>query len=141
MSWTDADDVIDSWIGDDAPTDENLVTIWVERAERHLKRRVPSLSARITEGEEPDLLESVKDVVSNMVQRVFRNPDGTRQRNSTTGPYTESVTYGGDQPGYLWLTDDEFDSLIGLSSSGAFMVDTLPPDAGSAYPPVSLDWS
>lgn len=141
MTWTTVTDVIGSWIGDDAPTDTAKVELWIGRAERVLRRKVHGLEARI-DLPELDLLETVQDVVSNMVQRVFRNPEGVRQRNETTGPFTGSVTFGGDQPGALWVTDDELAALTGaVSAGGAFMVDTLPPDAGAAYPLILDSWA
>jgi hypothetical protein len=126
MVWTEPADVIGSWIGDDAPSDEALVVIWIGRAERLLRKKMPGLTARI-DAAEVDLLETVQDVVSNMVQRVFRNPSGTRQTNITTGPFTESSTFGGDQPGYLWVTDEELASLLGevATSRSAFEIDPL----------------
>jgi hypothetical protein len=130
MSWTDPDDVTDSWIpADDAPTDTALIQSWIDRAERYLRSKIPTLSARIDDAEE-DLLEKTIDVVSAMVQRLFRNPDGTRQRQETTGPFTESMTFGGDQPGSLWLTDDELQLLAGVSTGRhtAFSIDLLPAD-------------
>lgn len=144
MVWTSSDDVIGSWIGDDAPTDDDLVDVWIGRAERLLKRKVPTLTTRLELiPPEADLLETIQDVVSNMVQRVFRNPEGLRQKSLGTGPYTESGTFGGDQPGYLWVTDEELASLTGAvsSSGGAFMVDTMPPTAGSAYTAIQDVWA
>jgi len=129
--------VIGSWIGDDAPTNTALVDIWVGRAERMLRKRSLNLQARI-DALEPDLLETVQDVVSNMVQRVFRNPEGVRQRNVNEGPFSESATYGGDQPGYLWVTDEELASLSAAdTTTRAFSVDTMPSGAGSVYAPVT----
>jgi hypothetical protein len=134
--WTYAQDVIDSWIGDDAPTDLELVQVWVNRAERILRRKKAlKLSARIATGEE-DLRETVQDVVSNMVQRVFRNPRGTRSTNTATGPFSESETFGGDQPGYLWLTDEEESSLMPeiAGAGGAFTIDLIPEGAMDYFP-------
>lgn len=142
MSWASADDVIDSWIGADAPSDADLVRIWIDRAERLLMKKIPNLAVRIDpvlpDVPEPGLLESAVDVVSSMVQRVFRNPQGTRQRQETTGPFTESVTYGGDQPGSLWVTDDELQMLSGLSTGRhtAFSVDLI---QGYVFPNDPLD--
>lgn len=132
MIWTTADDVISSWIGNDAPTDTDLVGVWVQRAERLLRRRIPSLTSRV-DADESELLETIVDVVSNMVQRVFRNPEGIRQKNETTGPFSTQATYGGDQPGYLWVTDEELNSLTdgATGQQRAFSVDTMPSGAGS----------
>jgi len=128
-NWTTADEVVAAWIGDDAPTDSAKVDLWIGRAERLLRSRVPGLAPRIIADPivEPDLVDNVKDVVTSMVQRVFRNPEGVRTRQETTGPFSGSVTLGGDQPGELWITDDELSRLV-LSGSGrgAFSIDMIP---------------
>lgn len=129
MAWTSAAEVIAAWIGDDAPTDLAKVDLWIGRAERMLRGRVSGLESRMVAdpNTEPDLPDNVKDVVISMVQRVFRNPEGVRTRQETTGPFSGSVTLGGDQPGELWITDDELSrvSLAG-TNQGAFTIDTIP---------------
>lgn len=129
MAWTAASDVTGSWIGPGAPDDAVLIGSWIDKAERLLRSKVAGLSLRVDADPvvEPDLLGNVKDVVVSMVQRVFRNPEGVRQRQEGTGPFTGSVTFGGDQPGALWVTDAEL-AMISLSGSnrGAFTIDTIP---------------
>lgn len=143
MAWTTSADVLGSWIGDDAPSDAALVTVWVDKAERLLRAKVPTLTDRLAVDPvvEPDLLGNIRDVVVAMVQRVFRNPEGVRQRQEGTGPFTGSVTYGGDQPGALWVTDSEL-ALISLAGNnrGAFTIDTIP--VTSPYSPhyVGTSW-
>jgi len=140
-NWTTADEVVAAWIGDDAPTDSAKIDLWIGRAERLLRSRVPGLSLRVdADPAEPDLFANVKDVVTSMVQRVFRNPEGVRTRQETTGPFSGSVTLGGDQPGELWVTDDEMARLV-LSGGrrGAFTIDMIPstsPFSDSYAPPV-----
>ena len=113
--WATADDVIDSWIGDDAPSDPLLVEKWIARAERLIRREFPTISARIASGLEPDLADTVNDVVVAVVTRVFRNPSGHRSVSGqeTTGQFSGSntITYGGDNPGALELLDSERASL------------------------------
>ena len=144
-SWTTPEDVTGAWIGEGVPTDVALVQTWIDRAERLLRRRVPDLQARIDDeaAETPpreDLLNSAKDVVVAMVTRVFRNPEGIRQKQVTTGPFTGSQTYGGETPGGLEPTSDEIADLTGTSSSGAFTINMIPvsspfhPDYVAAYP-------
>ena len=41
-SWTIPDDVIDAWIGEDAPTDTVKIQKWIDRAERVIRRKVPT---------------------------------------------------------------------------------------------------
>ena len=115
MSWTTPDDVIASWIGDDVPTDADLIQRWIDRAERLLRREFPDLQDRIDSGDEPDLEATVVDVVAAMVTRVFRNPSGHRSVSGqeTTGQFSGSntITFGGDNPGALGLLDEERDAL------------------------------
>lgn len=129
-SWTTPADVTNSWIGEGAPTDTVKIQSWLDKAEREIRFRVPDIQARI-DAEAAlvppvmDLLETAKDVTTAMVVRVFRNPEGIRQTNLTTGPYTTSKTYGGDVPGGLGLTDDELAKLQG-ARGGAFSVGLIP---------------
>ena len=135
MSWTSPTDVTDAWIGDDAPSDVDLLTIWLSKAEREVRHRVPDLQARIDAEAAlvppvTDLLDTAKDVVVAMVTRIFRNPTGTRQKNATvtTGPFSEttSETVGGNNPGVLEPTSDELAKLQGLRTAGAFSISMIP---------------
>lgn len=147
MSWTTPADVKSAWIGADAPTDDALIDNWIARAERLIRRQVRDLQDRIdAEAEEvpprTDLLDTARDVTVAMVIRVFRNPEGIRQTNTTTttGPFsdTKMQTYGGDVPGGLGLTGDELAALQG-ASAGAFSIDLIPstsPFSPNYVPPV-----
>lgn len=135
MSWTTPEDVTDSWIGPDAPTDDALVQRWIDRAEREVRYRVPDIQVRLDADADlippaTDLLDRARDVVVAMVSRVFRNPEGIRTVNqaSGTGPFSESksLTYGGDSPGGLAMTADEVAKLSGGVSGGAFSIDMIP---------------
>ena len=127
MAWTTASDVIDAWIGDDAPTDSNKVGIWIDKAEREVRVQVSDISTRIAADSTGDLLANTMDVVIAMVQRVFRNPEGVRQVSEGTGPFTGSKTYGGNHPGALYLTDEELAKISPAgTNSGAFTVDPIP---------------
>lgn len=143
MAWTTAADVLAAWIGDDAPTDTAKVDNWIGKAERLLRAKVPTLTARIAVVPvvEPDLLGNVKDVVTEMVQEVFRNPERIRQLQETTGPFTGSKTFGGDRPGALVVTADQISLLSAAgSSAGAFTIDMIPatsPFSGSYVDPLN----
>lgn len=134
MSWTTPQDVQGSWIGDDTPDDTALLQKWIDRAERKIRREVLDISARLAVDPadpafEPDLLDTVKDVVASMVERKFRNPEGVRSEQDGTGPLTGQRVFGGDQPGELWITPDELTSLAAAPHAGqrAFSIDLLPP--------------
>jgi hypothetical protein len=131
MAWTTADDVTAAWIAPpEAPSDTDQIELWIDKAERMLRRRVPDLQARIdaeaeAEPASTELKKSAVDVVVAMVIRVFRNPAGIRQENETQGPFTTSKTYGGDVPGGLDVTEDEMAGLQGVAP-GAFSIDLIP---------------
>lgn len=126
-AWTTPDHVIESWIGEDVPTDAALIEKWIAKAEREVRFRIPGILDRIT-AEEVDLLDNVRDVVSAMVSRKLNNPKGVRQSNTTTGPFTESQTYGGDDPGELVMLANEVSKLSANSSGGrrGFSVSMIP---------------
>lgn len=127
MAWTTAAEVVAAWIGDDAPTDTAKVDVWIGKAERLLRSKVTGLQARIDGALEPDLLSNVQDVITEMVHEVFRNPERVRQRQEGTGPFTGSVTFGGDAPGTLRVTADQLALLMPAGeSSGAFGIDLIP---------------
>lgn len=130
MAWTFDSDVISAWIGSDAPDDLALVTTWIAKAERLIRSAVPGIQARIDSGTEPDLLANTSDVVIEMVTRKFRNPEGLRTVQESTGPFSGSRTYGGSEPGSLYLTDEELRKLSIAAPGGqrAFSVSMIPAD-------------
>ncbi|VEI13219.1 hypothetical protein [Trueperella bialowiezensis] len=144
MAWTTADDVFDSWIGANVPSEPLVVSRWIAKAERLLRREFPTLNDRIASGDEPDLLDTVKDVVIAMVTRVFRNPEGIRQMQETDGSFTGSITFSGDQPGGLVLLDSERDALRepGMQKTGqVFNRSMLPAGHGAHLPWCDRTWN
>lgn len=130
MSWVTPAEIIDSWVGGNAPSDVSKLQVWIDRAERLVRRRVPDLQSRIdaeADLEPPvtDLLDTAKDVVIAMVTEVFKNPDGKRSIQSASGPLSESTTFGGDNPGKLLLTRDQEDLLSGFNPGEAYTVDLI----------------
>lgn len=136
MSWVSPADVIDSWVGGNMPADASKLQVWIDRAERLVRRRVPDLQTRIdleAELDPPvtDLIDTAKDVVIEMVTEVFKNPDGKRSIQSASGPLSESTTFGGDNPGKLFLSRQQEDLLSGSNPGEAFSVDMI---AGHVLP-------
>lgn len=130
MSWATPADVIDSWVGKNAPTDEAKVQAWIDRAERLIRRRLPDLQARLDDEldmEPPttDLRDTVVDVVVAMVTEVFRNPEGMRSIQTATGPYSSSQTFGGDNPGKLVLSPADEAALSGSRPGESFAFDLI----------------
>lgn len=142
MAWATPDDVLDAWVGPDVPPDDSTqIALWIARAERRIRAAVPDIQARI-DGEELDLQENAIDVAVAMVTRVYRNPSGHRSVSGqeTTGQFSGSntITFGGNNPGALELLDDERDLLSGSSGDGgAFEVDMM---LGSPGPSLIPRW-
>lgn len=132
MAWITAADVTSAWIGPDVPDDNVLVEKWAAKAERLIRSSVSGIQARIDLGNEPDLLDNAGDVAIDMVIRKFRNPEGLRQVQETTGPFSGSRTYGGSEPGSLYITDDELKKLTIGTAGGqrAFSVSMIPAGYG-----------
>src|SRR5699024_770786 len=111
MAWATADDVIDSWLGDDVPTDETKVETWIARAERLIRATFPNIQERIDSGHVLALQDRVRDVVVAIVTRVCRTPLGYRFVTGlmAAGAFAgyDTVTFGGENPGALALTEDE----------------------------------
>lgn len=139
MSWTTPADVQDAWIGPGTPSDAAQLQLWINRAERKIRKEVPGLSARLAlpaddPAHEPDLADTVKDVVADMVERKYRNPEGVRTAQDTTGPMSGSVTFGGDHPGVLYLTAENLEDLRPPSTASgqrAFEIDLYVPPVTS----------
>ncbi len=141
--WAEPSDVRDRWVGAAAltATAAQLLTL-IADAEDTILREFPDLPDRIDsveEGVEAIPLLRVKKVVARVVIRHLRNPSGIRQQQEGAGPYQRSTTYGGEEPGALYLTDEDRAELGGRLSGAAFTIDQTPavslssPEAWLAY--------
>ena len=102
--WVTAQDVRSRLLTDDDFTDEQLGVL-VEDAEDVILRQLPEIPRWVDAGQVR--VRTIQRVVSRMVQRVLRNPEGIRTISDTTGPYGGSTTFAGDNPGELYLSDDD----------------------------------
>lgn len=127
LLWASTQDVTDRWVGDDPipATDAQIATL-LEDAEDVIDREYPTLQTRIDAGEIP--VRRVQKVAARMVIRHLRNPEGLRQVQRTSGPFQEGQTFGGDEPGTLYLTDEDRAELGGARARRAFMISLVPPD-------------
>lgn len=129
MPWTFHEDVTSAWIGQDKPDDLALITTWIGKAERLIRSEIPGIQARIDSALEPDLMSNAVDVVVEMVIRKFRNPEGLRQVQEASGPFSGSRTYGGTEPGSLYMTEDDLKKLLPAAAATgqkAFSVSMIP---------------
>lgn len=125
MSYATVDDVSVDFDGDlsDSATIVKVVTL-LERAEARIQQEYADLDARIADGRTN--LELVRQVESEMVAAVLRNPAGyVSSTNSTTrGPYSETVSgtlSTSVASGLLRLTPAHRE-LLGDRRGGAFSV-------------------
>lgn len=124
--WTSFEDIQDRWVGGTIPADSTQVTTLIADAEDTVAQEFPDIQDRIDVNEVP--VERVIKVVSRMVIRHLRNPNGHRTTSQGAGPFQQSITFGGDEPGALYLTDADRHELAGRSSlrGKAFSVDMTP---------------
>lgn len=132
--WTNYDDVASRWISGVIPADETQVTTLIGDAEDTIIREYPDIQDRIDEGSLP--VERVQKVTARMVIRFLRNPTGVRSVTQGAGPFQQSTTFGGDEPGAMYLTDADRYELAGPTSQKgkAFSVDMTPQGAHVPMP-------
>lgn len=103
--WLDVEDVRSRAAGLDLDFEDVAITVFIEDAEDLALQEFPDLKERIVAGTTP--LSRVKRVIANVVVRKLRNPEGIRTFQDSTGPYSGSTTFAGDNPGEIYLTDED----------------------------------
>lgn len=142
MAWTTFSDVTARWVGPGIPTDSDLVETLIDDAEQVILASYPLIQDRIDDESLP--LARVIFVVSQMVTRILRNPEGLNSWQQTTGPFSQSRSFGQENTG-IYLTDSELSLLAPITRGKAFEVN-LAPYATSADTRDSIwieedDWS
>ncbi|WP_030143875.1 hypothetical protein [Mycetocola saprophilus] len=122
--WATVEDVKRRWLLAEAiPATDDQIEGLIEEAEDTILGRFPDLPSRVPK---PIPLRRVQKITVALVIETLKNPSGTRQANTTTGPFTDSVTYGGANPGAMILTNDQIKELSGSRTGAAFTVNTIP---------------
>lgn len=130
LKWTTAEDVTSRWVGDEpAPADTTQIELLLEDVEDTILREFPKIDTALDEGTLP--LLRVKKVAARVVIRHLRNPSGKRSTQQGAGPFQQTETWGGDEPGSPYLTDEDRAELGGNRSGGAFTIDSLPTGSGA----------
>lgn len=127
MAWATFEDVISRWVGSGAPTDEDLVEALIGDAEAVILAAYPRIQERIDAGTLP--IATVTFVVTRMVSRLLRNPEGLQYWQQTTGPFSVGKNYGSGSTGSatdIWLSADEKAMLAPAGMGKAFSVDVAP---------------
>lgn len=113
MAWATYEDVLDRWVGDDAPTDTDVITALIGDAETVIKATYPGIQGRITA--ETISLDVVIMIVVRMVTRVLRNPANVSYLQRTVGPFGQAQNFGDKLD--VWLSDEE-KTLLAPSNRG-----------------------
>lgn len=130
MSWATPEDVISRWVGSGAPTDESLISALISDAEAVILAEYPLIQDRIDADKLP--LATVVMVVSRMVTRMLRNPEGLTYWQQSTGPFGQGKNYGSDTTD-IWLTSDEIKLLAPKRKGKAYELN-LAPNALPGFP-------
>ncbi|TKT03441.1 Gp19/Gp15/Gp42 family protein [Streptomyces lasalocidi] len=128
MTYATYEDVVKRWTGEvELTAPQEQIETLLDDAEDTILIEFPNLHDRVDSGELREA--TVIRVEARMVTRHLRNPEGVRSAQLGAGPYQQTTTYGGDEPGALYLTDDDRRELRGsIRARGkVFMVDTTPP--------------
>ena len=122
MSWTTPQDILDRWVGGNAPTDTALLSALISDAEAVILSEFPLIQDRITAA---TLAEPVVVmVVSRMAARVLRTPDNVSYCQHQTGPFGQARNFGDSVD--IWLTAEEKELLAPKRGGKAFEVDLAP---------------
>lgn len=107
MGYAEPQDVRDRWIAPQsigAFSDATIRRLILE-AEDSVNAAFPDMEERVDAGTVPAI--RVNRVVVRMVIRALRNPSGMRTQQETVGPFSGSVTFGGDEPGEIYLSAED----------------------------------
>lgn len=119
MSWATPQDIVDRWVGNDVPTDTDLMEALIADAEAVILAEFPKIQDRIDDNELP--LGTVVMVVSRMVTRLLRNPENLSYWQQQTGPFMQARNFAGAASD-IWLTDNELSLLAPKSRGKAYEV-------------------
>ena len=131
--WTSTEDVANRWVGGgDIPATDEQIEALIEDVEDTILSADPLIQMRVDDLTLPII--RINKVVARVVMRHLRNPSGMRSTQQSAGSFQVSNTFGGAEPGALFLTDDDLIEL-GIRKRGerAFMIDLLGADAGAAW--------
>lgn len=122
--WAAPDDVRARWIGDDLDIDDDALTTLIEDAEDAITVAIPGIQQMIDAGTIP--IVRATRVTARIVARFLRNPTGIRSVQETTGQFTGSTTYAGDDLGQISVTEADRRDLLGKSDPGRKAFSIMP---------------
>lgn len=121
--WTSTPEVRERSLGADDDFSDEQITRLIDDAEDVVLAAFPAIESQVPD---PIPLARVARVVSGMVIRRLRNPDGIRTLQDSTGPYSGSTTYAGDHPGEIYLSEEDKRALTVGTASGRRAFSVMP---------------
>lgn len=123
--WASAEDVRMRWLNGALSVEDEQIDVLLADVEDFLAGEFPDLADRLADGRLTS--NRLRRVTVRIAIRVLRNPAGYRQVTSGTGPFTGSATYGGDQPGEVYITDEDRKDLVGRGKGRSVKAFTIHP--------------
>ncbi|GAB3192148.1 hypothetical protein GCM10027061_21600 [Nesterenkonia suensis] len=114
--WLQVADVRSRALGSDSEYSDEDIEVLLEDAEDLALQSFPDLAERVSAGK-PSVAR-VRRVLANVVVRKLRNPEGIRTIQDSTGPFSGSTTFAGDNPGEMYLTDEDKRALSPPGAQG-----------------------
>lgn len=128
------DDVKGRYLGGDIPATDADLVILIGDVLDAIERDIPTLDSMVAAGDIPE--RRLKRIVSRIIIRHVDNPRGYRSINNGTGPFTDGITFAGENLGEIEVTDSDLEDLVpGFGKQKAFMVDMMPEEAGQRVIP------
>lgn len=123
---TPLEEVTDRWVQDiDIPASEASLLKLIADAEDTIETEIPGIGAKVAQNDLQYPKDRFYKIVARVVIRQLRNVEGLRSVQETTGAFGGSVTYGGDEPGEMYLTARDLAELRGKTRRKAKAV-TVP---------------
>ena len=128
------DDVKGRYLGGEIPATDADLVILIGDVLDAIERDIPTLDSMVAAGDIPE--RRLKRIVSRIIIRHVDNPRGYRSINNGTGPFTDGITFAGENLGEIEVTDSDLEDLVpGFGNQKAFMVDMMPEGAGQRVIP------
>lgn len=123
--WADHNEVLNLWVGPKKPVDVDAqIDTLCGIAESVVKGEFPTLVTRAAA--DPDLANRAMLVVVQMIQALYRNPNGMKYFQRSTGPFLQSGNFGDALLKMMSLTDDQRAMLVASTRRRGGMVDFDP---------------